>query len=68
ASHPPRGVRLIAQAERLTAVLAVVDSDDTGPLTAAAHAERAALLAPLRLAVRRALLAGYNAPVEVAAG
>lgn len=68
ASHPPRGVRLIAQAERLTAVLVVVDSDDTGQLTAAAHAERAALLAPLRLAVRRALLAGYNAPVEVAAG
>jgi hypothetical protein len=67
ASHPPRGVRLIAQAERLTAVLAVVDRDDTAQLTAAAHAERAELLAPLRLAVRRALLAGYNAPVEVAA-
>ncbi|MEO6700397.1 MAG: hypothetical protein ABI140_11740 [Jatrophihabitantaceae bacterium] len=67
ASHPPRGVRLIAQAERLTAVLRVVDRDDTAQLTAAATAERAELLAPLRLAVRRALLAGYNAPVEVAA-
>jgi hypothetical protein len=67
ASHPPRAVRLIAQAERLTAVLQVVDRDDTAQLTAAAHAERAQLLAPLRLAVRRALLAGYNAPVEVAA-
>lgn len=67
ASHPPRAVRLVAQAERLTAVLAVVDADDTGPLTAAEVSERTAALAPLRLAVRRALLAGYNAPVEVAA-
>lgn len=67
ASHPPRAVRLIAQAERLTAVFAVVDADDTGPLTAAAASERSQALAPLRVAVRRALLAGYNAPVEVAA-
>jgi len=67
ASHPPRAVRLIAQAERLTAVFALVDSDDTGPLTAAEMAERAEALAPLRIAVRRALLAGYNAPLEVAA-
>jgi len=67
ASHPPRAVRLIAQAERLTAVFAVLDRDDTGQLTAAAVAERTEALAPLRLAVRRALLAGYNAPAEVAA-
>jgi len=67
ASHPPRAVRLIAQAERLTAVFALVDSDDTGPLTAAEVAERAQALTPLRIAVRRALLAGYNAPLEVAA-
>ncbi|HTZ45463.1 MAG TPA: hypothetical protein VMB79_16505 [Jatrophihabitans sp.] len=67
ASHPPRAVRLIAQAERLTAVFAVVDRDGTGELTAAATAERAEALAPLRTAVRRALLAGYNAPAEVVA-
>ncbi|MGI8666135.1 MAG: hypothetical protein ACR2N4_08910 [Jatrophihabitans sp.] len=67
ASHPARAVRLIAQAERLTAVLKVVDRDDTAQLTAAAAAERTQALAPLRLAVRRALLAGYNAPAEVAA-
>ncbi len=67
ASHPPRAVRLIAQAERLSAVFAVLDHDSTGPLTAAAVAERARTLAPLRTAVRRALLAGYNAPAEVAA-
>lgn len=68
ASHPPRAVRLIAQAERLSAVLVVVDSDDTAQLTAAAAAERDQALAPLRLAVRRALLAGYNAAAEVSAG
>jgi hypothetical protein len=68
ASHPPRGVRLIAQAERLSAVLAVVDADDTGELTAAAMHDRAIALAPLRIAVRRALLAGYNAAAEFAAG
>jgi hypothetical protein len=67
ASHPPRAVRLIAQAERLSAVLTVVDSDDTAQLTAAAVAERAHALSPLRLAVRRALLAGYNAAAEVSA-
>ena len=66
ASHPPRAVRLIAQAERLTAVLRVVDGDDTAQLTAAAVTERAELLSPLRIAVRRALLAGYNAPAELA--
>lgn|GEM_PF-799153 len=64
ASHPPRGVRLVAQAERLSAVLTVVDSDSTGSLTARAVAEREEALAPLRLAVRRALLAGYNAVAE----
>jgi hypothetical protein len=67
-SHPPRAVRLIAQAERLSAVLIVVDSDDTAQLTAGAVTERDRALAPLRLAVRRALLAGYNAAAEVSAG
>ncbi|UQX90220.1 hypothetical protein M6D93_09520 [Jatrophihabitans telluris] len=65
ASHPPRAVRVIAQAERLSAVLTLVDSDDTGTVTAADVADRAAILKPLRMAVRRALLAGYNAGAEV---
>lgn len=68
ASHPQRGVRLVAQAERLAAVLAVVDSDDSGELTSRAAQERHEALAPLRIAVRRALIAGYNSPAEVAAG
>ncbi|MCW2541075.1 MAG: hypothetical protein JWN95_2800 [Frankiales bacterium] len=67
ASHPPRAVRLLAQAERMAAVLRVIDADDTGEVTAAGMAERSAALGPLRLAVRHALLAGYNAPAEVAA-
>jgi hypothetical protein len=67
ASHPARGVRLVAQAERLSAVLAVVDADDTGELTAGGMQERAIALMPLRIAVRRGLLAGYNAAAEMAA-
>lgn len=67
-SHPQRGVRLVAQAERLAAVLAVVDADDSGELNNHAANDRRIALAPLRIAVRRALLAGYNSPAEVAAG
>jgi hypothetical protein len=67
ASHPPRGVRVVAQAERLAAVLELVDADGTGELTAAGMLERDRALTPLRIAVRRALLAGYNAHSEVAA-
>jgi hypothetical protein len=63
-SHPPRAVRLTAQAERLSAVLAMVDRDGTGEVTATGMSERAETLAPLRIAVRRALLAGYNAGSE----
>jgi hypothetical protein len=65
-NHPPRAVRLIAQAERLSIVLRVVDSDDTGELSATAMQDRVAALAPLRTTVRRGLLAGYNAAAEVA--
>ncbi|MCW2524579.1 MAG: hypothetical protein JWO63_2914 [Frankiales bacterium] len=67
ASHPPRAVRVIAQAERMSAVLALVDADPTGEVTLAGMAERGQALMPLRVAVRRALLAGYNATVEVGA-
>ncbi len=68
ASHPPRAVRVLAQAERLAAVLELVDRDDTGEVTVHGMAERRASLQPLRLAVRRALMAGYNAGAEVTAG
>lgn len=67
ASHPPRAVRLLAQAERMSAVFDLIDSDQSGEITAAGMQERAEALAPLRVAVRRALLAGYNAAAEVTA-
>ncbi|MGX7679764.1 hypothetical protein ACSMXN_12815 [Jatrophihabitans sp. DSM 45814] len=66
-SHPARAVRVIAQAERLAAVLEVVDADTSGEVNAAGMRERASALRPLRVAVRRALIAGYNADVDVAA-
>ena len=64
--YPPRAVRLLAQAERLSAVLSLADRDQTGELTSAGMAERAQLLAPVRLSVRRALVAGYNVAEEMA--
>ncbi len=53
---PARAVALVAQAERMAAVLALAEA---GPPAAAL--ERTAALAPLVIAVRRARLAGYNA-------
>jgi hypothetical protein len=66
-SHPPRAVRVLAQAERMAAVFDVIDADRSGEVTAAGMQERAEVLAPLRTAVRRALVAGYNAAAEVSA-
>jgi hypothetical protein len=60
-SHPARAVRVVAQAERMSALLALADADGGSELTSTGAQERAAALAPLRIAVRRALLAGYNA-------
>jgi hypothetical protein len=60
--HPPRAVRLVAQAERLQAVLDLAGTDPTGgAVTQTGMAARAAALRPLATAVRRARLAGYNA-------
>lgn len=53
---PPKAVALVAQAERMAAVLTLAGA------TGAAHPDgRTDALAPLVLAVRRARLAGYNA-------
>jgi hypothetical protein len=60
--HPPRAVRLVAQAERLRAVLDLAEADPTGgALSQAGMTVRAHALRPLVIAVRRARLAGYNA-------
>jgi hypothetical protein len=52
----PRAVALIAQAERMSAVLALA-----GVETTALPDDRHVALRPLIVAVRRARLAGYNA-------
>jgi hypothetical protein len=59
---PPRAVALLAQAERLQAVLDLAFSDPTGgAIDRSGIAARTAALQPLAIAVRRARLAGYNA-------
>jgi hypothetical protein len=59
---PPRAVALLAQAERLQAVLDLAFSDPTGgAIDRTGIAARSAALQPLATAVRRARVAGYNA-------
>jgi hypothetical protein len=59
---PPRAVALLAQAERLQAVLDLAYADPTGgAIDRTGIAARSAALKPLATAVRRARIAGYNA-------
>jgi hypothetical protein len=59
---PSRAVALLAQAERLQAVLDLAFTDPTGgAIDRTGIAARADALRPLATAVRRARLAGYNA-------
>ncbi len=59
---PPRGVALLAQAERLQAVLDLALADPVGgAIETTGIAARAAALRPLATAVRRARAAAYNA-------
>jgi hypothetical protein len=63
--HPGRAVRLLAQAERLAAVLELADPRGPGDAVDLVGAQaRMAALSPLVTAVRRARLAGYNVPGE----
>lgn len=62
---PSRAVALVAQAERLQAVLDIALHDPTGgAIDRTGIAARSAGLKPLATAVRRARLAGYNALTE----
>jgi hypothetical protein len=62
AGHDPRAARLLAQADRLAAVLHLADADAPGgSVTGQDARQRADLLRPLATAVRRARLAAYNA-------
>lgn len=61
--HPQRAVRLLAQAERLAAMLELAAPGEAGDAVDLAGAQgRIAALRPLIVAVRRARVAGYNAP------
>lgn len=63
--HPPRAVALIAQAQRLQAVLELTAADPFGgAVDRMGVAARTSALQPLATAVRRALLAGYNATAD----
>jgi hypothetical protein len=59
--HPPRAVRLYAQAERLGTVVTLADSDEGGALVAGEVRARREALAALGRAVHRARLAAANA-------
>jgi hypothetical protein len=59
---PPRAIALLAQAERLQAILDLAFSDPTGgAIDRTGIAARTSALRPLATAVRRARIAGYNA-------
>ncbi len=61
-SHPPRAVALIAQAERLGAILDLARADPVGgAVDRRGMAARDSALRPLAVAVRRARVAGYSA-------
>ena len=62
---PQRAIALLAQAERLQAVLDLAFSDPTGgAIDSHGIASRRDALRPLATAVRRARLAGYNAAAD----
>lgn len=62
---PPRAVALVAQAERLQAVLDLAaDDPHGGAVDRMGMAARDSALRPLALAVRRARLAGWNATAD----
>jgi hypothetical protein len=64
--HPPRAVALLAQAERMHAVLQLAaPSPAGGAVDASGIAARSAALRPLETAVRRARVAGYNAGADM---
>lgn len=66
--HPARGVALVAQAERLQAVLDLAALDPVGgAYDRMGMAARREALRPLEVAVRRALTVGYNAACDEAA-
>jgi hypothetical protein len=62
--YPPRAVRVLAQAERLTAIVALAAEDPGAASSASAMTAREDQLRPLERAARRARVAAYNAVLE----
>jgi hypothetical protein len=63
---PSRAVALLAQAERMHAVLDLAAADpEGGAIDRFGMSARASALRPLEVAVRRARLAGYNARADI---
>lgn len=63
--HPPRAVALLAQAERMQAVLELAAADpEGGAVDRFGMSARESALRPLEAAVRRARLAAYNAAAD----
>ena len=65
---PPRAVRLLEQATRLAAVVALARADDGAAVTLVEAQQRESALRPLSRSARRALCAGYSAGLEPAHG
>ena len=62
--YPARAVRVLAQAERLAAIVALATEDPGAAASATAITARADQLRPLERAARRARVAAYNAVLE----
>jgi hypothetical protein len=62
--YPARAVRVLAQAERLAAIVALAAEDPGAAASATAISARADQLRPLERATRRARVAAYNAVLE----
>lgn len=65
--YPPRAVRVVEQARRVAAILAIAAGDHGAALNAYEMSARASSLAPLERACRRALVAAFGAALEPSA-
>jgi hypothetical protein len=62
--HPPRALRVLAQAQRLTDLAAIADEHPGAAVSASEMAARSAVLRPLARTARRAMAAAANAHLE----
>lgn len=64
--YPPRAVRVLELAQRISALVAIASGEHGGAVSSSEMATRAALLRPVERTARRAQVAAYNAYVEEA--